>query len=184
MTINWPTTPNVGDTIEGPRGEVWKWDGVKWVSVVSGGGGGGGGGWPALGVTDGSDAAPGYIGEYAETYFFTVTVGPIQNMPTYIATLALPAGDWEVSANSYFDIIGTVLYVRQFVTDDYYGAQYEDLMYAWSTSQSIQSWSFSHGPVRMNFDFPFQAAVQANIHSSASTSTATATGVLSARRVR
>jgi len=33
MTINFPPTPNVGDTVTGPNGELWAWDGEKWVAA-------------------------------------------------------------------------------------------------------------------------------------------------------
>lgn len=37
MTINFPTSPNVGDTVTGPNGAVWRWDGEKWVPGGSAG---------------------------------------------------------------------------------------------------------------------------------------------------
>ena len=34
MTFNFPSSPNVGDTVTTPTGAKFKWDGVKWVSVA------------------------------------------------------------------------------------------------------------------------------------------------------
>lgn len=33
MTIAWPSTPSLGQQITGPRGEVWSWDGHKWIGL-------------------------------------------------------------------------------------------------------------------------------------------------------
>lgn len=73
-------------TYTGPSGQEWLWDGVKWTAV--GGGGGGGASGPQMGVTDGSNAAPGEIGEYLSTWVFS-------GLP---ASMAVTAGDWDITA--------------------------------------------------------------------------------------
>jgi hypothetical protein len=42
--VAFPATPQVGDQIQGPRGEIWEWDGERWIAAAGGGNGGGGGG--------------------------------------------------------------------------------------------------------------------------------------------
>lgn len=36
--VAFPANPDVGDKVVGPSGEVWEFDGVKWVSAGEGGG--------------------------------------------------------------------------------------------------------------------------------------------------
>lgn len=132
MTINWPVTPSVGTRVTGPRGEVWEWDGHKWVSVGGAPAGPqqgntryvggnlqywdgsawqtiqiGGGGGPQLGVTDGSEAAPGHIGEIitksdVSPSFTGWEFDQSLNWPN--SWWVLPAGDWDISG--YFWIGG------------------------------------------------------------------------------
>jgi hypothetical protein len=65
----------------------WLFDGAAWVAV-------GGTNTPLLGVTDGSNALPGYVGEFlswsATLNFQATTVS--QNVPIGI----LPPGDWDL----------------------------------------------------------------------------------------
>lgn len=35
MTIAFPSSPNVGDTVTGPDGTTWLWDGEKWIAAGS-----------------------------------------------------------------------------------------------------------------------------------------------------
>lgn len=139
----WPSTPAVGDTIEGPYGEVYTWDGLAWT-ITAGGAGGGtsvevgdtppaspgpgalwwdtvnvklfmwdggqwvvvsnvpeggatGGGPPFMGVTDGSDAAPGEIGEFLIASASNVTV--TSGNAAYPVILPLTPGDWDVTGH-------------------------------------------------------------------------------------
>lgn len=116
--LDFPPSPAVGATLTGPSGRVWKWDGLRWLSVL----GGGepqqgdvrfdsgtleyfdGSAWqqiPWMGVTDGSNAAPGEIGE-----FWTETIDVINLIPpgggaVQLASItSIPAGDWDVYASS------------------------------------------------------------------------------------
>lgn len=38
--MNFPASPANGETVTGPTGAVWQWDGTKWTFVPGGGGGG------------------------------------------------------------------------------------------------------------------------------------------------
>jgi len=68
---------------------------------------GGGGGWPALGVTDGSDATTGYVGEYLSSPV-TLAAGVALTTATSanIATIAITPGDWDFSGVSNFSSTG------------------------------------------------------------------------------
>lgn len=100
--LDFPSNPSVGDVYVGPQGQQWMWDGVKWAFVGSSGGGGGGP--PFQGVTDGSNAAPGDIGEF-------ISVVPVANI-TYPSgtqiqsSLSLTAGDWELGGFQNLNSIG------------------------------------------------------------------------------
>ena len=50
---------------------------------------------PRMGVTDGTDAAPGQIGEYLNVDDMT-GLAPPANIPTQVCSIALPPGCWEV----------------------------------------------------------------------------------------
>lgn len=94
--------------------KLYLWDGLQWVVVVNtpegGGGGGGGGGGPPyegpiIGVTDGSNAAPGMVGEYLESVFPASAPAMIEwGRPAVATTLNLTPGDW--------DVWGTVVVMR------------------------------------------------------------------------
>ena len=131
MPFDFPTSPTTGETLEGPFGEIYTWDGEKWTLTVGGSAGGGGGGSvdPAdlisadpgnilvegtddllyvpppgpptsmpMGVTDGSNAAPGQVGE-------VITGVPTNNqVGAPLNVLTLPAGDWDLGG--YINFVG------------------------------------------------------------------------------
>lgn len=33
MSINWPVTPTTGQQVTGPNGQIWQWDGSKWIAI-------------------------------------------------------------------------------------------------------------------------------------------------------
>jgi hypothetical protein len=76
---------------------LWMFDGAAWVAV-------GGTNTPLLGVTDGSNAPAGYVGEFAE---MTVTVAYAAS-PTItnqtVSTLVLTAGDWNIWAYAEYTV--------------------------------------------------------------------------------
>lgn len=102
-----PASPNPGDLWFDPvEGQLYIYfnDGTssQWVVTINQGGGGGGAGGPQMGVTDGSNAAPGEVGEFmsnsgtSSLYFGAITNG--SNVERTIGTLTLSAGDWDVRA--------------------------------------------------------------------------------------
>jgi hypothetical protein len=65
--------------------------------------------WQPIGVTDGSNAPPGYIGEWAESDVPMGTGGSLaQNQWQNATSLSLAAGDWDVSGNVVFNGSGPV----------------------------------------------------------------------------
>jgi hypothetical protein len=65
---------------------------------------------PIAGVTDGSSAASGIVGEYKSSF---VLVGSAVNLPddtdTQITSLALTAGDWDLSGETFFVSTGATV---------------------------------------------------------------------------
>lgn len=115
--MDWPLSPNVGDQVTGPRGEVWQWDGVKWVSVAGEGDSGGdvepgtgtglivGQDQPVInqpivmGVTDGSNAASGEIGEFLNSTASSNAPNANGNTTVQVNSLLIPPGDWDVTVS-------------------------------------------------------------------------------------
>ena len=118
MPLDFPNSPTGGQTYTS-GGVVWSYDGQKWVNGSTGVGAGvssfntrtgavtlaSGDVTTALtytpfnstGVTNGSSAAAGQVGEYLET---TAFAAPVSSGTGYTAaTLALTAGDWDVGGN-------------------------------------------------------------------------------------
>lgn len=109
--ITFPTNPSVGD-IYTSGNQSWQWNGTAWVNANASGPNyvpiGGGvmqGPLALMGVTDGSNAAPGQVGEYAYVQTSTATNLTAQ---TTVALLTLPltAGDWDVGAFVAFNVSG------------------------------------------------------------------------------
>lgn len=68
-------------------------------------------GTPIVGVTDGSDAQPGMVGEWIKlTNFLAIPVTP-QSSTLILGTL--PAGDWDCTAYAWFDANVNDLYYEQ-----------------------------------------------------------------------
>jgi hypothetical protein len=86
-----PPSPNPGDQISDPAtGAVWRWSGPpanRWDAVAAGRGG----------VTDGSEAGAGMVGEYLE--FSTDVAVSMATQQTWVSvgSLALGPGDWDVT---------------------------------------------------------------------------------------
>ena len=130
MPFDFPPNPTTGETLEGPFGEIYTWDGEKWTLTAGGSAGGGGGLQPpvgppemtgttgnnetfvlqdqptinqpvVMGVTDGSNAAPGQVGEYitASSGIQMLTSGAMSVVPG----ITLTPGDWDVSAFPLFN---------------------------------------------------------------------------------
>lgn len=100
------------------RGNLWwdgtvlhLFDGAAWVDIgpqVAGSSG-------LMGVTDGSVAAPGFIGEVIkQTSSGTVTVVPPPGgAPTSFAALVVPAGDWNIQGTATFHDLTNGVYFDQ-----------------------------------------------------------------------
>lgn len=95
-----PTNPVIGnlwwDTVSA---QLFIWDSTQWVVVTnqppSGGGGASG---PVMGITDGSEAGPGEVGEYLSV----APGGSIAIQPstfTVVAQLELTPGDWDIQGS-------------------------------------------------------------------------------------
>ena len=110
------SVPAASTTTPLPDGTAAVGTGTTWaradhVHPASGGGGGGGDVMPP-GVTDGSNAAPGQVGEVISivggTGFGLGTAGAT----IAVASIALPAGDWEISGEAWFSISGVPTLIR------------------------------------------------------------------------
>lgn len=117
--FNMPNSPSTGNTVAGPGGVQWQWDGTKWIAMA-----------PALnsialtgnptaptppagdsstsiattafvqgvsrtGITNGSNAAPGQIGELLSAGQATA-LSMTTNATLNVVTLSLTPGDWKV----------------------------------------------------------------------------------------
>ena len=83
--LNFPDAPSPGQVFAN-----WKWDGSKWINTPASSG-------MPMGVTDGSDAIPGQVGEYLQVLGHpSLGVGMPANTAVTILTLTLGAGDWDI----------------------------------------------------------------------------------------
>lgn len=88
--LDFPDTPTADQEFES-----WRWDAVlgRWRRLGAAGGGGGG---PAMGVTDGSNAALGEIGEFFVNQYLSGALVLTTNLWATVLELNLPAGDFDV----------------------------------------------------------------------------------------
>lgn len=228
--LDFPSTPQVDDTLTGPSGQVWKWDGVKWVAVAGGGGGqpsqgdvrfdsgdlqyfdgsawqqvAVGGGWPVMGITDGSNAAPGEVGEVVAAYQSVTGAAGVYNVTG--VSLTLPPGDWLVTLNflaaQSFNtpypagVMGTIQQTittqPSYVTGDWYysmitvKAPVSAMGTTWGSATGAQA-AGSIGPARINIKVSTVLTQGSNAQlvypSGATYTTQSVVGVLVAQRVR
>ena len=134
-----------------------------------------------MGVTDGSDATAGQIGEY-----LTASGGPValsNNVPANVASLPLQAGDWDVSGNVHFAAAATTHPTQCAASiSTVSGAQG-----AWPTLigtpfNTNANVNMAAGPTRVNVPTP--TTVYLVGFSTFTTSTMAATGQIVARRAR
>jgi len=100
MPVSFPPSPTVGQTYT-YGGVTWQWNGTAWVNANTGvnfvpfSGGTMTGPLSLQGVTDGSNAAAGQVGEYlSATNAGAVTIP--NGAWTTIVSLTLTAGDWDI----------------------------------------------------------------------------------------
>jgi hypothetical protein len=114
MPVSFPTNPTVGQTYTF-GGVTWQWNGTTWVNAASGtafvpvaGGVVVTGTLPYQGVTDGSSAAAGQVGE-----FLTATATSAITFATWFSltggNVNLTPGDWDVWGSASFSPAGGVL---------------------------------------------------------------------------
>jgi hypothetical protein len=140
---------------------------------------------PRTGVTDGSDAAAGQIGEFRNTTISTPIACSTSGAATNVATLSLTAGDWDVWGNVVVNpVTGTasVLIGGLSVTSAAFGAPGVN-----SSQVNMLSIGVNYGgamtpaPIRVSVT---SATTVYLLGLAQSAATATAYGSISARRVR
>lgn len=93
MALDFPNAPSPGEVFDS-----WEWDGTKWIPGPSGGPF-----MPLVGVTDGSNAAPGDVGEFV----FGLLLNEVQlvnNTAQTLLSISLTAGDWDVEGMATFNV--------------------------------------------------------------------------------
>lgn len=204
---------------------VWEWDGVRWIGAEGAAGGGSvfepdttGNGETfvlqdqptvnqprIMGVTDGSEAAPGEVGEVISAYNF-VSAAAVSSI-SGIASITVSPGDWNVSLAYWvatsFDLPYTTgvtgAYTIQVTTNPsiftnewFYGfAQHDSPITVksstWGTVTGCET-AGSIGPGRLNITVPtvltFNTQGKLIYPAGATIANSSALGVLTARRMR
>jgi hypothetical protein len=94
MAFDFPSTPSVGDLFQdSSSGAVYRWNGYAWVGGVAQLPGVY---QPLLGVTDGSNAPAGQIGEVISVAVASPGVTLSNSVVANVGSIALTAGDWDV----------------------------------------------------------------------------------------
>ena len=127
MAFNFPDNPTLNQVVTGPTGAQYMWDGTKWVPAGASTAAFAPINSPAFtgnptaptqpladsdtslattafvrtGVTDGSNAVAGQVGEYLSVTSAAVSLG--NNTWNATASLALSAGDWDVGGTGYIN---------------------------------------------------------------------------------
>lgn len=165
---------------------VYGWDGggQRWVLVDGSGGDG------EMGVTDGSDAAPGRVGEYiglanAGPNVQTVLADPtLDSEYTTVVSFTLSAGDWDVNARVYMELLGTTSsYIAAYLGRATLGGNDPDSSWFELRGVTAQDVSAALGPVRISASTPTLVVVRAVIVAPIVTS-ATSSYQVHVRRVR
>jgi hypothetical protein len=135
---------------------------------------------PLLGVTDGSNAAAGQVGEYISS---TQATGQALATATALSvtSIVLSAGDWEVGGHVYFTIsAGTTIVIGWFTANASNAAQPGFGLF--SSTTAFSSGSISIPLMRLSISSPSTQNLMAQ--ASFASGTAAATGTIWARRKR
>jgi hypothetical protein len=89
MSIVFPPSPTIGDQVSDAQGRAWMWDGFAWVPASLGAGQF----MSKLGVTDGSDAPPGEVGEIVSIGLANIALNNGTQSVLNLGTV--PPGDWD-----------------------------------------------------------------------------------------
>jgi hypothetical protein len=133
------------------------------------------------GITNGTDAAPGEIGEYLSSVSAT-SVGMSTGTIADIASLPLPPGDWDVEGNVVFDPTGAVTFVAASVNTVSVTFGSHSTANAGTLGTAQQHRIGTGGATRVNIDAPMTAYLVAQ--ALFSTGAMNATGTIWARRAR
>lgn len=154
--------------------KVWGWDGdeQRWVKIEGGDG--------EMGVTDGSNAAPGRVGEYIAVSNLDgggpslagLAMGPYQSL----GSLTLTAGDWLVGGqiDAWLDVAGSAVVSNW----GYFYLGPNDAIWANTDVASDRAWAlfrgdggdaacFNMGPIRISSAAPTQIIFQGQVGASA-----------------
>jgi hypothetical protein len=133
---------------------------------------------PLAGVTNGSNAAAGNVGEYIESVVLSAAaVNLPAGTPTAVTSVPLTAGDWDVWGNIGFNSTGTV--------QNQFGAinnavSFPDPAYYAAILAATNGFTVPH----RRYSFTTNTTVYLVAQCGFTTGTATACGVISARRAR
>lgn len=130
------------------------------------------------GVTDGSDAAAGQIGEYLSASLGSVSLGA--STPTNVGSLSLTAGDWDVSG--LVTITNTSNALRIVEAWVSIASATPELPAVVASSVNMGSTSLWAGPLRVSS--AAASTVYLGAQATASAGTSSASGFIQARRVR
>lgn len=140
------------------------------------------------GVTDGSDAAAGAIGEYISANAAAGTAGLAFGIPTNVASISLTAGDWDVSGLVHFTAGAANLAVISAWVNDVSAASPALSSGGYASLQHATNGFYSTGTVLGVTYRRFSSASSKTIYLGAqatfASGTASAGGFISARRVR
>lgn len=103
--INFPDNPSNNQVFTSGN-QTWVYDGTKWLAM-------GVAGVAVFGVTDGSSAAPGVIGEVISNVVAAPGNVLSSSVVSNIASIALTAGDWDVQGELILTVGATAAGILQ-----------------------------------------------------------------------
>lgn len=146
---------------------------------------------PLVGVTDGSSAAAGVIGEFmASTVLVGAAVNLVDNVVTNIASITLTPGDWDVTIGAGITgapsttttLVAATLHTTNNALSNLPGSQFQQPFPGGQAIFATQDFMTAIGPRR--FNVTVNTSVYFNAYIRIAVSTAAAYGTIRARRVR